>query len=699
MNFINPAVLTGLAAASIPLILHLLNLRRLKTVEFSTLRFLKELQKTKIRRLKLKQILLLILRTLIIFFIVMAFARPVIEGSLPLAGQYAKTSAIILIDNSFSNDMSDEFGNRFNQAKNAAVSILDGLKDGDEAAIIKMTDIDDELNYSYTRNLDFLKEDFSKITVSGKRADLEQSLRLAALVSEDAMNLNREIYIISDAQKNVFMRELNDSLQLFDETVSIYFIQPGYDTKSEIMNISVDSLNVLNRIFQADKQVEAEVILRNNSAKDAGAVLISMFFNGDRVSQRTIDIPAGETRALTIAAAPQETGIIKASVQLEEDALLADNSRYFAFMIPDKPKVAVIGGAEQLAFIKLALKTEIGGKSPAQVAYVDVSKFAGINPKKYDIIICAGGSYLKSDLLRLEAYVKDGGAALIFADKRTPEKVFNEAIARLGFGTLKYAEYPANLPAAFTSTDRVHPLFEGVFKGTTDSKKVVESPKIYKSLTCSGGQSIINTAAGSFMSESILGDGRILYIGVSPDLNWSSLPLTGLFPTLVYRSVIYLSSREGLGVSVQAGSQFRLTLPKRVAAGGNFKIIDPNGKEFFSEAAILPSGATLSFDNITDFGVYSVYTSADRPVAVFAVNPLPSESYQDILTRDDIREELNGRINEKASINFIDDINNISLDMERVKTGTELWQLFVALALLCAFAEMLIGRSSKSDVE
>jgi len=47
MTFLNPAILFGLLAASIPIIIHLLNLRKLKKIEFSTLQFLKELQKNK----------------------------------------------------------------------------------------------------------------------------------------------------------------------------------------------------------------------------------------------------------------------------------------------------------------------------------------------------------------------------------------------------------------------------------------------------------------------------------------------------------------------------------------------------------------------------------------------------------------------------------------------------------------------------
>ncbi|HEX9828971.1 MAG TPA: BatA domain-containing protein, partial [Bacteroidota bacterium] len=81
MTFLNPFILFGLLAAGIPILLHLLNLRKLRTIEFSTLSFLKELQRTKIRRIKIRQWLLLLLRTLLVICIVMAFARPTLKGS------------------------------------------------------------------------------------------------------------------------------------------------------------------------------------------------------------------------------------------------------------------------------------------------------------------------------------------------------------------------------------------------------------------------------------------------------------------------------------------------------------------------------------------------------------------------------------------------------------------------------------------
>ena len=76
MTFLNPIALIGLLAAGIPILLHMFNLRKLKTIEFSTLSFLKELQKTKIRRLKLRQLLLLLLRTLLVVFMVTRLLSP-----------------------------------------------------------------------------------------------------------------------------------------------------------------------------------------------------------------------------------------------------------------------------------------------------------------------------------------------------------------------------------------------------------------------------------------------------------------------------------------------------------------------------------------------------------------------------------------------------------------------------------------------
>src|SRR5207249_2671544 len=75
-SFLNPAFLWALPAAAIPIVIHLLSRRRLPEVSFPTTQFLRDLEPQEIRRLRLREILLLILRTLAILLLVLAFARP-----------------------------------------------------------------------------------------------------------------------------------------------------------------------------------------------------------------------------------------------------------------------------------------------------------------------------------------------------------------------------------------------------------------------------------------------------------------------------------------------------------------------------------------------------------------------------------------------------------------------------------------------
>jgi hypothetical protein len=76
MTFLNPFFLFGLAASSLPVLFHLFARRRSRKVEFSSLRFLQKLEKTSMRAVKIRQLLLLIVRTLLIAALVLAFARP-----------------------------------------------------------------------------------------------------------------------------------------------------------------------------------------------------------------------------------------------------------------------------------------------------------------------------------------------------------------------------------------------------------------------------------------------------------------------------------------------------------------------------------------------------------------------------------------------------------------------------------------------
>ncbi|MDP6086803.1 MAG: BatA domain-containing protein, partial [Nitrospinota bacterium] len=69
-SFLNPIFLWGAVGAAVPIFVHLIHRRRTRTVRFALMEFLLQSQKRKSRRFKLKEWLLLAIRTAMILCLV-----------------------------------------------------------------------------------------------------------------------------------------------------------------------------------------------------------------------------------------------------------------------------------------------------------------------------------------------------------------------------------------------------------------------------------------------------------------------------------------------------------------------------------------------------------------------------------------------------------------------------------------------------
>ncbi len=714
MTFLNPAILFGLIAAAIPILLHFFNLRKLQIIDFSTLAFLKELQKTRIRRLKLTQLLLLLLRITIIVCAVLAFARPTVPTSFPGLGAKAKSSVVIVLDNSFSMELADERGVRMKQAKEAALRIIRSMGEGDEAALVQMANLDDRRYFEFTRDFGALGEAVQNVPVAYTTGKLESALRLASSVLGKARNINQEIFIITDNQTNIITDDpgtQRDSAKIFPASAALYVVPIGADSKAGEKNLSVDSLHLITRIFESGKPVEVEARVRNSGKEDVKDVIVSLVMNGERVAQRTVNIPAGETRTIPIAAAAPETNdgkggyaLVRCMIEVEGDVLEADNRRHFGFVLPPKPRIAVIGASDETALLALALRS---GNIASSLSVLPPEALSAMALNEVDAVMLVNvPRFSTSDVSRLQTFVQDGGGVFIFAGDRSDIANYNSAVlSALKFGAIalgNYAKSATSPDAEFTAVEKAHPLFSGVFKGdNADSKSLVESPRFLKALplqrTGMTAQALIELPDGAFLAESKLGNGKALYCAAPPFTGWSNFPVTGIFVPIVFRSASYLTASASASSDAIVGQSVTILLSGKLPKGAPLTITDPANAASVRQPAQMPSGAVLSLEGgVQQPGVYAVSTEISGKqgaiVHTLAVNPPASESVMTSFSGDEMTKALSGFVPDSDQIRVISDYRKASMDTLRASTGTELWRLFLLGAVLAAVAEMLLAR-------
>ena len=132
----------ALALASIPIIIHLLNRRKLRKMEWAAMEFLLAALKKTRRRLRLEHLVLLILRTLMMIILALFLARPMLSDTEYswLAGAFKSEEKVFVLDDSLSMNRNEADGTTFRKGREALVRELERLGRGgsrDSALILR----------------------------------------------------------------------------------------------------------------------------------------------------------------------------------------------------------------------------------------------------------------------------------------------------------------------------------------------------------------------------------------------------------------------------------------------------------------------------------------------------------------------------------------------------------------------------------
>ena len=691
-----------MAAVAVPLFLHFFNLRQPRTVEFSSLAFVKELQASAVQRVRIKEWLLLALRMLAIACLVMAFARPTLTSSLGGVGGSAPTTHAIVLDNSLSMSADGEGGAYFDQAVQKVQGVLGTVEENDEV-LLWPTAQSGARRPEPVSNAGVVRQSLAELEPRAGARSLAQAIGRAADAASRADAPQAVVYVATDLQAST----LGDSVSTtVPEDVQVQLLP--VQTRSQ-SNVGVSDITVTSRIAEVDQPVQLEATLTNHGPETLTDYVASVYLAGDRVAQATTTLEPGLETTVSFTVTPQTRGWLDGAVVTEDDDFPVDDRRHFALHVPEERRVLLVRGEGQdPRYLDLALSSEmISDRIAFRTTTIEEPELASAELGRYDAVLLAGARSLSSgEVDALSRFVDRGGGLLFFPSAQARPEDYNALFGALnagsfrGFSGSRSAEQTV---ASFGRVDLQHPLFEGVFQERRREEASVEQPDLYYTMNFrpsgQAGQTLIELSNGfPFLHEVRHGSGRLLLSAVAPTRAWSDLPVRGLFVPLLYRSVYYLSATTSVaGEQLVAGQPTELRVTG-VAPGASLRLQGPDGIEVTPEQRTLFGATLLQIgEALTVPGLYDVQAGSTR-VRRVAVNVNPAESNLQAATPEDASERLQNATGAPVRTVAAAETDDLTETLRTRRAGTELWNVFLLLALTFLAAEMLVASQWRPEM-
>src|SRR3954469_18593411 len=280
MSFLNPIMLFGLAAISVPIIIHLLNRRRFQKVVWAAMRFLKLSVEQNQRRMRIEDLILLVLRCLLLALLALALARPALmSDSKDVFGQ-SKVTAVIILDNSFSMGVSDGTRTRFDKGREAALQAVDSMPAGSATAVFLASDIVTGVVPEPTFDFNLARKVIREAPLSDHGTDLLPAIQKAVDTLKERLALRKEVYLITDGQA-VGWRQLPDIQMALEKARSEVKTHIILVSEHEERNMALTDLHLASGLSPARQPLRFEVKVTNFGKEAVRDTRVSLNIDGE----------------------------------------------------------------------------------------------------------------------------------------------------------------------------------------------------------------------------------------------------------------------------------------------------------------------------------------------------------------------------------------------------------------------------------
>ena len=669
MQLLYPWFLLGLFSITVPVVVHLLQLRRPQRILFTNAAVIRKAELVTTRYRKVQQLLILLTRILAVATLVLVFCQPFIP-----AKEKKTTSGVdVLVDDSFSMQVTDVTNNSlFDKAVNEARKLS-------ETAVnrFRLLNIGPHL----------LSKTTFKNGLDALRPNAKSAIAKYGAVAAGEGN-NSSMYVFSDFQKNAFSTEIFNKL-ITDKKIVLVPLNG-----QRLCNIYVDSVWVDDAFMRVHTNVGLHVRLKNGGIIAVNDCPIKVFLGNRQVASFRVTVEPGQVVASVVQVQLADEQLALGRVVTEDAPVIFDNIFYFTLQPAAVIRVLEIS-AEPVAR-QVYANEPLFNYSFSKVQNIDYAAMRQANLVLLNEVIVLDAGLRDG----LREVVKRGGSVVVVpAASATVRASYQQLFKDLGLGAVQWEDggaTPELREVAMPSARE--PFFRDVFGAQS---RAVTMPRVAPVLRWSRtGTDILRLRDGeSYLANFASGAGQVYVFSAPFAKTYSDFTTQALFVPVMYRMAMLSYKNEQLPAYRLTQEAVSLRLP--VAAGSEGGSADATNLKLIKDSLTLTPGQRVVGQDVrlelpegmNEAGFYQV-RGKGKVLTTLAFNQDKRESELAAYSADELR-QLVGPNRPNVRVVEAGDAGEGLAKLRDEQTGTPLWRYFLGLALLALLTEALLVRFGK----
>ena len=410
MAFLAPLFFLSLAALAVPVLIHLTQREKKMVQQFPSLMFVRRIPYQTVRRRKIRDLALLLVRLTALALIIAAFARPFLwrPDAATAIGPGAR-EVVVLLDQSYSM----AYGDRWDRATAAARDAINRLGPSDRGSVVLFSSGAD-IALRSTGERDRLVGSFATAMPTPAATRYGPALKVAGSILAESPLPRREVVLISDFQRNGWRGEEGARLPT-GSTVTPVLIGGPIDRP----DAAVTSVALARSTFSSQERVTLTAAVANRTDRPVASDTLTLEVGGRGIQTEPLNVEPNGSASVAFAPFTVASRNMRVSVRAGSDALPTDN--VFNLVVSPVVPVRVIvvaGGTRPGAGLYLTRALSIGDaphfdtllRQPTNLSDDDLRRASVVLLDDVDVPVGLGR--------RLGRFVQDGGGLFVIAGPR-----------------------------------------------------------------------------------------------------------------------------------------------------------------------------------------------------------------------------------------------------------------------------------------